>query len=158
MSDVASFITSYSSADEPHIRFDWNGLHPPEFVDCNFAFRTSVREAVLHDPAAAPLLLIRDLFRAETQFAREAWGVEDGLGVLAEQLLRRGGAEHLDDYLAGKFHCSDANMGSAFRADAELAESLLAAVRERLQSAPDSPRADLWRAGEALFLGWLKHR
>lgn len=156
MSDVAAFIATYSAADEPRVRFDWNGLHAPEFVDRNFAFRSVVREAVLQDPAAAPLLLIRDLFRAETQYARAAWGVEEGLGVLAEQLLRRGGAENLDDYLEGKFSCFDAEMGSVFPADAELAEMLLAALRERLHSHPDSPRAELWRCGEALFAGWLR--
>jgi hypothetical protein len=153
--DIAAFIASYTAADEPRIRFDWNGEHAEGFADRNMAFRDAVREAVLRDVAAAPVELVRDLFRAETHFSREAWCISEGVGVLAEALLRRGGAAYLDDYLDGKFQSFDASLGSAFEYDLPLAQSLLAGVRERLRASPDSPNADLWRSGEELFAEWV---
>jgi hypothetical protein len=155
MNDVAAFIASYNSTNERRIRFDWNGKHAEEFVDRNLEFRAVVREAVLADVSAAPLELVRDLFRAETQCSREAWGIVDRVDILAESLLRRGGTQYLDDFLDGKFQSFDASLGSVFAVDLPLAESMLAAVRQRLQSAPESPRIELWRAGESLFLDWV---
>jgi hypothetical protein len=156
MDAVSEFIRSYSSSvGEPRIRFDWNGKHADGFVDCNMEFRNAIREAVLADIAAAPLQLVRDLFRAETQCSREAWGIVDGVGMLAEALLRRGGPAYLDDYLEGKFHSFDASLGSAFEYDLPLAHAMLAEVRERLRSSPGSPRARLWRGGEDLFAKWV---
>lgn len=156
MDKESQFIQSYSSsAGEPRIRFEWNGKHAEGFVDCNMEFRNAIREAVLANVAAAPLELVRDLFRAETQCSREAWGIVDGVGILAEALVRRGGPAYLDDYLEGKFQSFDASLGSAFEYDLPLARAMLAEVRERLRSSPDSPRAPLWRSGEELFAGWV---
>jgi hypothetical protein len=155
MNNITAFIASYTSAEEPRIRFDWNGKHAGEFADRNMEFRGEVLEAVFADPSAAPLELIRDLFRAETRCSREAWGIAGGVNVLAEHLLRRGGVPYLDDFLDGKFQSFDASLGSAFEADLPLAQAMLNAVRERLRSSPDSPRAKLWQAGEDLFLGWI---
>jgi hypothetical protein len=153
--DIAAFIANYTAADEPRIRFDWNGKHGDDCVDRNMDFRDEVREAVVQDIAAAPLALIRDLFRAETQFSREAWCIAEDVGVLAESLLRRGGVDYLDDFLEGKFQSFDASLGSSFEYDLPLAQAMLAEVRERLTSSPDSPQAELWRSGEELFAGWV---
>jgi hypothetical protein len=155
MPDVAAFIASYSIGDESRICFDWNGKHGDEFEDRNMEFRESVREAVLDDVSSAPIELVRDLFRAETQCSREAWGIVKGVGILAEELLRRGGLACLDDYLEGKFQSFDASCGSAFEFDLPLARAMLGAVRERLASMPDSAKAPLWRSGEDLFLRWV---
>ena len=155
MSDEADFIRAYTSADEARIRFEWNGKHSEEFVDRNMDFREMVREAVLENVTAAPLELVRDLFRAETQCSREAWGIAYGANKLAESLVRRGGDRYLDDFLEGKFQSFDASMGSVFEVDQALAMNLLNVVRQRLQSSPNSPRAELWRAGEQLFLDWI---
>jgi hypothetical protein len=119
------------------------------------AVREAVRLAVLADVSSAPLELVRDLFRAETRWSREAWCIVRGVSTLAESLLRRGGPQYLDDYLEGKFQSFDASLGSAFEVDLPLAKAMLEAVRERLLSSPDSPRAELWRAGEKLFVGWV---
>ena len=155
MENIAAFIMSYTSANESRIRFDWNGKHADEFADRNMEFREAVREAVLADLPAVPLELIRDLFRAETQCSRESWCIVDGVGVLAERLLRCGGTDYLDDFLEGKFQSFDASLGSAFTVDLPLAEEMLTAVRARLRLCPDSPRTKLWRAGEKLFLDWI---
>lgn len=155
MSDVAAFIASYTAADESRIRFDWNGKHAQEFHDRNMGFRAAVREAVLADVSAVPLQLVCDLYRAETRCSREAWGIVEGVDILAESLLRRGGTLYLDDYLEGKFQSFDASLGSAVDIDPELAQTMLVAVRERLRSSPDAPQANMWRAGEELFLDWL---
>ncbi len=153
--DIAAFIARYTSADEARIRFDWNGKHANGFVDRNREFRQPVREAVLADVSAAPLELVRDLFRAETQSSREAWCIVKGVGVLAEALLRRGGTLYLDDYLEGKFQSFDANLGSAFEGDLPLARAMLAEVRLLLASSPDSAKARIRQAGEELFAHWV---
>ena len=155
MSEVSAYIAAYTVADESRIRFAWNGKHAEGFVDHNGDFRHLVLTAVLADLSAAPLELVAALFRAETHFSREAWGIVEGVGQLAETLLRRGGALYLDDYLEGKFQSFDASLGSAFEVDLPLAESMLLTVRQRLEASPDSPKVKLWRAGEQLFLDWV---
>jgi hypothetical protein len=152
-----TFIADYTSADEDRIRFDWNGQHAEELIDTNLAFREAVVEVVLDDPKLVPIVLIRDLFRAETQFSREAWGATEGLDVLAEALLRQGGPAYVGDFLEGKYQSFDTNCGSAFDYDLALAETMLRAVRSHLQSvSPDSPEAHLWETGENLFLSWIR--
>jgi hypothetical protein len=153
--DAGVFIAGYTTADEGRICFEWNGKHAEEFVDRNMEFRAAIRDAVLADLSAAPLTLIRDLFRAETQFSREAWCIVDGIGALAETLLRRGGPANLDDYLEGKFQSFDASLGSAFAYDLPLAKAMLAEVRQRLSASPNSTKAGLWQAGEELFSQWV---
>ena len=153
--DLAGFIAGYTSADESRIRFDWNGQHAEGFVDRNMVFREHVREAVLAKVSAAPLELVRDLYRAETEFSREAWCIVKNVSVLAEELLRRGGVVYLDDYLKGKFQSFDANLGSAFNYDLPLAQAMLSEVRARLAALPDSPKARLWQLGEELFARWV---
>ncbi len=155
MKDVTEFIASYASADESFIRFEWNGEHAEKFVDNNHAFRNTIREAVLANVSVAPLELIRDLFRAETQYSREAWCIVGNVNVLAESLLRRGGTEYLDDFLEGKYQSFDASLGSSFEIDKSLAESMLKALQERLHQFPQSPKIELWRTGENFFLEWV---
>lgn len=155
MVDIAAFIAGYTPADEARIRFDWNGKHANGFVDRNREFRQPVREAVLADVSAAPLDLVRDLFRAETEFSREAWCIVKGVSVLAEALLRRGGPLYLDDYLEGKFQSFDANLGSAFEYDLPLARTMLAEVRSLLALSPTSAKTRTRQAGEELFAYWV---
>lgn len=152
---VKEFIRAYTPADEPRIRFNWNGKHAEEFADPNMKFRDAVREAVLEDVSAVPLDLVRDLFRAETQCSREAWGINHGIGELAENLLRRGGTNYLDDYLEGKSQSFDAWLGTTFEYDLVLARTMLGEVKERLRIARDSSKASLWERGEKLFADWI---
>jgi hypothetical protein len=157
--DIEAFIAGYTTASSgEHIRFDWNGLHSEQFLDRNSEFREHVREAVLGDLSNSPVELIRDLFRAETEYSRHAWCIVDGVWNLAEAMLRRGGFRFLDDYLVGKFQSFDASLGSVFPYDLSLARDLLAEVRERLRLSPTSPMAPLWEKGENLFSDWVSER
>jgi hypothetical protein len=155
MSDVVDFIANYDSSRESRISFNWNGKHDDDFIDSNAEFRALLLEKVLLDISSAPILLIRDLFRAETRCSRVDQGIVDGVYELAESLLRRGGVDYLDDYLEGKFQSFDASCGSAFEYDLPLAETMLEEVRNRLRSHPDSPQVPLWRSGEDLFFSWV---
>lgn len=120
MNDIAAFIARYTADDEKRIRFDWNGKHAEEFADRNLEFRAAVRETVLAEVTAGPLKLVRDLFRAETQYSREAWSIAVGVSALAEDLLRRGGTRYLADFLEGKFQSFGVSLGSAFVVDQPL--------------------------------------
>ena len=147
MKDIPAFISNYQSLDEVSIRFGWNDTD-----DSNWKFRTTVLEAVLADIDAAPVILIRDLFRAETRSAAHDWGFRDGVDVLGEQLLRRGGIAYLDDFLEGKFACFDTQAGVLTPRDEPLSTTMLNEIRARLAAYPNSPKADLWREGERLFV------
>jgi len=138
------------------MRFEWNGKHAQEFHDTNFEFREAVKDVVLSDIEAAPLELICDLFRAETECSREAWGIGHGVDVLAERLIRADPGRFLEDYLWGKFQSFDAHCGSAFPADEALAARLLEIVRGRLaDNIPEAGR-QLLSKGEDLFQAWLR--
>src|SRR5207237_305391 len=82
----------------------------------------------------APIELVRDLFDAETAWAKEAWCVNsEAVRTLAEELLTRGGPAFVEDFLAGKLgRGMDAHCASYFDCPRELAERLLAEVERRL--------------------------
>ncbi len=101
MPTVQELVRSYSAADEGQIAFAWNGRHADELVDANMQFRRAVCTCFEEDKAAFPLPLIAALFKAETLFAKEAWGVNRIVSILAQEMLERGGAAYLDIYLAG---------------------------------------------------------
>ena len=153
--DIRSFIAGYGPDDERFIRFEWNGKNDTEFEDANLAFREAVFEAVLEDLEAAPILLVRDLYRAETQFSREAWCISGDVGRLAEHLLRRGEDRFIEDFLEGKNQSFDAHLGTAFPVDRPLAEHLLREVQDRLVSETNEERLELLKWGETLFQEWV---
>ena len=72
MQTITEFIVEYVEEDLYFVFFDWNGKHGNDFFDGNMAFRKEVLAAVLAETDNANLLLVRDLYRAETQFSREA--------------------------------------------------------------------------------------
>lgn len=98
---VEDFVRTYSPDAEPQIAFSWNGKHADEFVDVNLQFRRAVCTYFEDDKDAFSLALIAALFKAETLFAKEAWGVNRVVSRLAQELLERGGVEYLDLYMAG---------------------------------------------------------
>jgi hypothetical protein len=148
---IDAYINNYKTTDEAQIRFEWNGKHASDFDDKNMKFRQSVRLAVLANLDKAPIELIRDLFKAETEFSVEAWSIVAGVEKLAEAMLRRGGEQYLDDYLIGRSRSFDAHCGSYFPIDIGLAQRLLIALKLRLEAEPDSPKAELWRSGQQAF-------
>lgn len=99
--DAKDFARNYSPEDEQHIGFAWNGKHADGFVDSNMLFRTEVCSYFLENKEDLSLPLIAALFKAETLFAKEAWGVNRVVSSLAQELLERGGADYLDVYMAG---------------------------------------------------------
>lgn len=155
-SDVRSFIALYSAADERFIRFDWNGNHAEGFADRNMAFRESVLEVVLADIHSVPIELVRDLFRAETQFSREAWSIDNRVSELGEHLLRHGGDRFIEDYIEGKHQSFDACCGAAFDCDLPLAKHLLQLTQERLQAETDVRKIELLHLAEQTFQEWLE--
>jgi len=98
---VRDFVRTYSPEAESQVAFAWNGKHADEFIDTNMQFRREVCDFFQDDKRAFSLPLIAALFKAETLFAKEAWGVNRVVSGLAEELLERGGIEYLDLYLAG---------------------------------------------------------
>jgi hypothetical protein len=155
-SDVRGFIMGYTAEDERFLRFDWNGNHAEKFVDRNMAFRKSVLDAVLAEINSVPIELVRDLFRAETQFSREAWCIDNRISQLGEHLLRHGGDRFIEDYIEGKHQSFDASCGTAFDCDLPLARQLLRITQERLQAERDARKIELLRLAEETFQGWTE--
>jgi hypothetical protein len=101
MSVVRDFVHTYVPQAEARIDFAWNGKHSNEFVDPNMQFRKEVCSYFDDEKDTFSLPLIAALFKAETLFAKEAWGVNRVVSKLAQELLERGGVQYLDVYLAG---------------------------------------------------------
>ena len=160
MSEVEAFIGDYQSArDRGRIAFAWNGQHADGFRDANAAFRRQVVRAVVADVRAAPVELVRDLYDAETSWAKEAWCVNaEAVRTLAEELLTRGGATFVEDYLAGKVgRGMDASMSAYFDCPRQLAEQLLAEVEARLAAGAEGERKALLDAGRDIFRSWVEN-
>src|SRR5438477_8828798 len=133
--ELQHFIAHYNASDEPLICFDWNGKHADQFQDRNYEFRKEVLAEVFTDMHAAPIELVRGLYRAETKLSKEAWGIDMRVRQLAEHLLRHGGDRFIEDYIEGKLQGFDASLAAgSFEVDLPLAERLLLVVRERLQT------------------------
>src|SRR5437870_584093 len=126
MSDVEAFVAEYAELQADRIRFAWNGQHGDQFADQNYEFRKKVLAVALKAPDAVPLLLIRDLFEAETSFAKEAWCVDLRVGELARILLTRGGPVFAEDFFRGKYRGQDAYLAAG--SYPELAQPLLAEI------------------------------
>ena len=90
MLDVPSFVAGYSRECHPSIAFAWNGKHAADFVDGNQKFRWEVVGHCIAHPEAAALPLLADLFLADAEWSREAWGAPQHFGELGALLLERG--------------------------------------------------------------------
>lgn len=112
MSVVRDFVRTYTPQAETQIGFAWNGKHAGEFVDTNMQFRQELCDCFEEEKDTFSLTLIAALYKAETLFAREAWGVNSVVSELAQALLERGGVEQLDVYMAGVRCGMDAYMES----------------------------------------------
>lgn len=114
MKDAASFVRNYRSEDETAIRFAWNRQNGEKFEDANFLNRDEVLLIVMKTPELAPLELIRALFRAETEWAKESWSVRHkAVLFLAQEMLIRGKEAAALDYLEGKMTSMDASLTCA---------------------------------------------
>lgn len=141
MKDIRTFVREYSEPDVARIRFAWNGRHGDMFVDQNYDFRKAVLAEALKEFEAAPVLLIRDLFEAETRYANEAWGVDRRVGDLARLLLTRGGPSFVEDFFRGKYRCQDAFFAAG--SYPELARLLIDEINQRLAANPSEERRRL---------------
>ena len=101
MDSVEKYLANYSGDSVASIAFAWNGKHAAEFVDSNLEFRRAVIQYVLTQLPETPLIIIKDLFRAEAAFAKEAWGVNRDLHMLGQELLTRGRTLYFQDFLLG---------------------------------------------------------
>ena len=135
MDDLSQFIASYTDSDEHRIAFAWNGKHGGAFEDANYEFRQAVLDATLTYTDVAPLALVRDLFRAETEWSREAWCVDNRVADLAGIMLTRGKQELLMDFLRGKCQSFDASMAcGGMSIEPQLAAELLRDVEVRMNA------------------------
>ncbi|NEW06857.1 hypothetical protein GK047_12660 [Paenibacillus sp. SYP-B3998] len=98
--NAGKFIEEYSSNQVKYISFQWNGKHANEMVDDNLDFRREIikyLESINYHNINGELL--RDLLIAESQYAKEAWGIYRHYNLLAENLIRQTGKLYLDDFL-----------------------------------------------------------
>lgn len=107
-----NFADNYTSADFDKIKFDWNGGYGDNFHDNNFDFRTQLCEYLLPQLDTIKLELIRDLYLETGKSSEATFGVYINFHLLAEQLLQRGGAPYLIDYIEGASHTMDTGIAS----------------------------------------------
>lgn len=153
MDDVDGYICTYAG-DDLYIRFAWNGKYSDEFLDINQMFRRLVMERVLQQPDIAKLSLLRDLFRAETQWSAKAWCVDLRLGNLASLMLACGGAEVVDDFLEGRWQSFDTYCEcGTVDISPVLAQEICAELTRRLTTETDTKRQKQLQDG-IKFFGW----
>lgn len=106
--DIEKFIENYDEEDLLKVMFDWNGKHADKFVDKNMLFREQVLEVFKKEKSIFSLELIAALYEAETEFARQAWGVNPVVSELAQTLLEKGRTKYVVEYLKGLYRGMDA--------------------------------------------------
>jgi hypothetical protein len=114
MDEIDTFIRAYSTRDRDRIVFASNGKLGPELRDANIQHRLAVCDR-LRKTGASPASdeLIRELYDAETAWAKAAWCVRhDTVSFLAAELLSRGGNKNLRHYLQCMFRGQDAYLSS----------------------------------------------
>jgi len=109
MTAIADFITRFGPSHAPRVAFAWNGKHGADLRDSNLEFRRAVVKEVLAQLEAAPPELLHALVDAETALAAEAWGTNLWVHTLAEQMLIRGGASMVPDFLRFRTRGMDAH-------------------------------------------------
>jgi hypothetical protein len=115
MDEVDTFIRNYSTKDRDRVVFASNGSLGPDLRDANIEHRLAVCDK-LRKTGASPASdeLIRELYDAETAWAKAAWCVRhDTVSFLAAELLTRNGERNLRHYLeCCMFRGMDAYMSS----------------------------------------------
>lgn len=99
MNNIEAYICNYTG-NNIDVRFFCNSKSSNEF-------RQLVIERILQQPDIAPLALLRDLFKAETQHSRESWSVNRCVSALASLMLLRGGIEVINDFIDGRYQSFD---------------------------------------------------
>lgn len=152
MHDTPAFVASYSESEQPQIAFAWNGKHAADFVDLNQEFRWTVVEHCLAKRSSASLLLLSDLFMADADWSREAWGAPHHFAQLGSLLLERGGANALDTFSKG-FNRSFDTFGACHEMalSPKLLEELSDAVAVRLSGTLDESSQTHLAACRELF-------
>lgn len=110
--NIEEFVKYYSEEDELKIMFAWNGKHSEEFLDENMPFRLELLKYFESRPDECSIELVAALYCAETEYAKEAWGVNRIVSLLAEQLLERGRSKYASEYLKGWGRGMDAHIQS----------------------------------------------
>lgn len=110
--NIEEFVKSYSEDDELRILFAWNGKHAEHFVDENMSVRKEVLKYFELHPKECPIELVAALYGAETEFAKEAWGVNPVVSLLAQEMLERGRSKFVAEYLKGWARGMDAHLQS----------------------------------------------
>ena len=115
MDEIDAFIRDYSTTDRDRIVFASNGKLGAELRDANNQHRSALCDR-LRKTGASPASdeLIRELYDAETAWAKAAWCVRHvTVSFLAAELLTRGGEKNLRHYLeCCMFRGMDAYMSS----------------------------------------------
>lgn len=155
--ELKSFIRNYQPENNARIKFDWNGKHSDDFEDKNMEFRRAVI-AMACSADNPPILLIRDLFLAETFWAKEAWCIDaECVRQLGAQLLSRGKSEFVLDFLRGKNSCFDSSMCCAtIQVDVETARTLHDFLSNTLNETKEDKSKLLVESGIEFFDSRLK--
>ncbi|MDP5138727.1 hypothetical protein ORJ04_22535 [Rheinheimera baltica] len=145
--NIEDYVKNYTEEDELKILFAWNGKHGDDFMDENLKFRREVIKYFESGMAIFPLSLISALYDAETEFAKEAWGVHPVVSKLAKELLERGGSKYVSTYLKGWARGMDAHLQSK---QIELSENCInelikySKLRKENDEFPNKQQAELF--------------
>lgn len=110
--EFQTFADNYTSADFDRIKMVWNGKYGSDFDDKNYDFRTQLCEFLISQIDTVKLELIRDLYCETGKSSEMTFGVYLNFHLFAQQLLQRGGAQYLFDYIKGASYTMDTGISS----------------------------------------------
>jgi len=151
-SDPAAFVAAYSEADRSRIAFAWNGKHASDFAGSNQSFRWAIVDHCISHPSQAPIALLKDLFSADAEWSRDAWGAPHHFADLGALLLQRGQESVIAVFSEG-FNRSFDTFGAChgMSLSPPLADSLSAFTKTALSNTTDELDRKRLSAAQELF-------
>jgi hypothetical protein len=149
---ITEFINGYTHDNRDSIAFVWNQKHGAELRDSNYKVRQDVIAAVVDAPEQVSIDLLHDLFEAEARWSKEAWCICDGFAKIGMLMLKRGGTNSLDHFLAWFSNSFDTFCGChTMQLDPITVDALLQEVNRRLAATPKDPDKSSLEMAKGLF-------
>ncbi|NQX58413.1 hypothetical protein [Paenibacillus qinlingensis] len=154
------FIETYNSTQNEFIYFKWNGKHANELVDENIHFRRELIKYIESiDFNNIPGELLRDLIVAESQYAKEAWGIYRYYYLMVEKLLNQTGYQYLDDIVISGSLCFDTYCSTLRANPSELDfDVFITEINKRKEISQNELMLKAYDIGIAMYTGYMSRQ
>ena len=156
---IAHFVRCYTKVEQMKMAFAWNGKYAEQFIDDNSDFRRQVMTYCLANSEVVPTVLWRDIFLAEAEYSREAWGVIAEFSLLAQHLFISGGTAVLDDFVDGYYASFDTYVScQSLELPLFIILKCLPIVKQKWHNSPSGLKKDHYEGTLSLFTDLLNRQ